>query len=67
MIFYALYIIYINMCHSNSRTLLRGVVPHFDVRSICAIRRVTNICFFQEIIHKQVLGKVIEGFSTAFH
>ena len=23
--------------------------------------------FFQESIHKQVFGKVIEGFSTTFH
>ena len=26
-----------------------------------------NIRFFQESIHKQVLGKVTEGFSTTFH
>ena len=44
-----------------------GVVPHFDARRICAIRRVTTIGFFQESIHKQVLGKVIEGFSTTYH
>ena len=52
------------MCHSNSRTLLTCVINGW--RGVSAQYGRLPTCFFQESIHKQVLGKV-KGISTTFH